>query len=231
MQPEGSTSACPNCQSSVNGLVLFTFDDSASPPTSSRKMGVYIPVFRKGNRLSSYWLSYRGAGNEGKASGGLSIHSVWYSFRTNSPFAASFDSLNYDAFGDTATTADAFVLPNTCYLVTPSVKFMREDPASTEQVQPIVCVDSIDAGNSITVSVSFREEYHTPTSQLTLASETEAGCSAGTDGAQIDTTLDLSNGKHHLIHHTLSGSDGELSLNACMSSGSVSSVTAFVYDS
>lgn len=227
MHPEGSTYLCPQCSSEESDLVLHAFDNPDSPPASNRKMAVHIPVFRKGNTLYSYWLSYRGFGNNGNAANGLSIHAIWYRFCNGCQFAATFDSLNYDAFGDTLTTMDSFVLPNTCYLITPSLKLLKEDPSMTEDIQPIVCVDSVDNGNSITISVSFLDTDVTPTSQIALGSEIEAECSS----SGIVADFHMANGNHHLLHYTGTGSDGTLDFSACISAGSQAGAKAFFYDS
>jgi hypothetical protein len=69
MQPEGSTTECPSCSNS-GSFKLYPFDDKDVKPSSSRKMGIHIPVVKAGNRLYSYWLSYR-IGNDGDAAHGL----------------------------------------------------------------------------------------------------------------------------------------------------------------
>lgn len=67
-------------------------------------MGIHIPIGVIGDRrLYSYWLSYR-SGNDGDAQNGLSAHLSW--FDVGGYFGASYDSMNFDAFGDTDTTTD-----------------------------------------------------------------------------------------------------------------------------
>ena len=229
MNPEGPTTPCPQCVQSIEGLVLKSFDDRAVMPSSSNKMAVHIPVLGVGVKSAySYWLSYRGAGNDGKAAGGLSIHVT--RFNLSGIFGAKYDSLSYDAFGDTSgDTSDSFVLPNTCYLVAPPGLLMDIDPAGAEQVQPIVCVDSIDTGASITISVSFLDSSSPPTPKVTLASEKEIGCSkAGTGSGDVD--LDMSGGNVHLLHYVGTGRNGQISLSLCLNSGLLSTVKAYFYD-
>ena len=235
MQPEGPTTACPSCQSSVTGLELVTFDNASVEPSSTNKMAVHIPVLAEDNTAYSYWLSYCGFGNDGLAAGGLSIHVTEFELTPETNFAAYYDSLNYDAFGDTASTDDSFVLPETCYLVTPPLILMDIDPSAVEQVQPIVCVDSVDTGsNSITISVSFLDNTDTGTEEITpaieLASKTEVGCSSGSGISSGPLSFDMSGGKVHLIHQTGTGSDGLITLSLCVESGSASTVQAFLYD-
>jgi len=154
MQPEGSTDLCPSCVSEGT-FTIKAMDISSSPPTSGDVFGIHIPILGSldwNGFLYSYWLQYR-AGVDGLASDGVSIHLVW--FDLGNTFGASTDSLNYDAFGDTQTTLDSFVTQK-CFVVEPSLKLLREqDVFSAEQIVPKVCVDSLDKGTSITVSVSF----------------------------------------------------------------------------
>ena len=101
MQPEGSTEECPSCLDSGQ-FTLKAFDDRDVVPSASNKMGIHIPISTNGNTLYSYWLTYRGAGNDGKAAEGLSVHLSW--FNVGGIFGTSYDSMNYDAFGDTFGT-------------------------------------------------------------------------------------------------------------------------------
>ena len=101
MQPEGPTDECPSCLDSGQ-FTLKSFDDRDVAPSEANKMGIHIPISTNGNTLYSYWLTYRGSGVDGNASEGLSIHLSW--FNVGGIFGASYDSMNYDAFGDTFGT-------------------------------------------------------------------------------------------------------------------------------
>lgn len=231
MQPEGSTSACPQCKSSLRGLILKPFDDGNVVPSAANQMAVHIPVMGDGsNGAYSYWLSYRGAGNDGKARQGLSVHTT--RFMLGSTYGAQMDSLNFDAFGDTATTSDSFILPNTCYLITPPGALMDVDATAPEQIQPIVCVDDIDvvAGTFITISVTFLQPSAPPVSKIALATKRELGCSLGGSTAS-NISLDVSNGNVHLLTYVGTGTGGKISLSLCREPGTAISVTAYFYDS
>ena len=101
IQPEGSTTECPSCSNSGT-FILKAFDDRNTAPSQSNKMAIHIPIARNQDTLYSYWLTYRGSGVGGTAAGGLSIHLSW--FTLYGIFGASYDSMNYDAFGDTFGT-------------------------------------------------------------------------------------------------------------------------------
>ena len=98
MQPEGRSASCPVCHSPVNEAVSKPFDDATVPPSASNKMAIHIPILGTPNgKAYSYWLSYRGTGNDMLASEGLSVHVSRFSL--GGIYEASYDSLNYDAFG------------------------------------------------------------------------------------------------------------------------------------
>jgi hypothetical protein len=99
MQPEGATSHCPHCISQVEDLVLYSFDDRNITPSASIKTAVHIPVTNVHSTMYSYWLSYRGASDNKNAARGLSVHFSW--FNLGGIFGASYDSTNYDAYGQT----------------------------------------------------------------------------------------------------------------------------------
>ena len=50
---------------------------------------------------------------------------------------------------------DSFVLPGECYTILPALSYMELDPHATEQVVPRVCVESLNKGMDITISVTF----------------------------------------------------------------------------
>ena len=220
MQPEGSTTECPSFTNSGT-FTLRPFDDRSLPPSSSRKMGIHIPIDVDGNTLYSYWFSYK-IGVDGKAANGLTVHLSW--FDLGGYFGASYDSINFDAFGDTDTTDDSFVLENTCYHLSPPLYLKDRAYEAALQVQPVVCVDSVDVGNSITVSVSFLDEDNPPTPQV-QAQEIDLACTnSGSDTGFL--TLNLNS--YNLIHVDNVGENGEIELDLCARSGG--RAKAYFYD-
>lgn len=228
MQPEGATEECPTCLARVDGLVLKPFDDVNVPPSKDNLMAVHIPILASSSkRCYSYWLSYRGTGNDLAAAGGLSIHVSW--FKLGGIFGASYDSLNYDAFGDTSTTADSFVVPGTCYVVAPSPLMMDIDIAVSESIQPIVCVDDVNEGQSVTISVSFLDLDDPPETATAAATERLLGCSeSGSESGDLE--LDVSEAKTHLLHYEGTGFGGSIDASFCVSSNTPLEVTAYFYD-
>lgn len=219
MQPEGATAECQSCLSSGT-FTLRPFDDKNIPPTDSNKMGIHIPISVSGNQVYSYWFSYRSF-NE-KPSNGLSVHLAW--FNLHGDFGAQYDSLNYDAFGDTETTNDSFVVEGSCYHVAPSIylkdRVVLED---AEQVQPVVCVKSIDVGSSITVSVSFLDMNDIPEPQVSLDQEIILQCTSGGSSTGLKT---LDANKYNMVHVKKTGGDGVVTW---ASSGNTQT-PAFFYD-
>lgn len=217
MQPEGSTAECPDCVSSGTFTIL-AFDKDDSPPQANEIMGIHIPVLGEGGTMYSYWLSYR-SGVDGFAAIGLSVHLTWIG--TGGMFGGYYDSLNYDAHGDTETTFDSFVLPNTCYIIEPPLKLLYIDPAAAEEIWPKVCVDSMDKGNDITVSVSFLDtaniQQNSPDQELV--------CSA--NGASM-TSQSITSGSPYLLHITGTGHEGVVSVD--ISSSDDSKPVAYIYD-
>ena len=213
MQPEGSTAECPSCSSSGT-FTLRPFDDRNLPPTPSTKMGIHIPVVVAGNRLYSYWLSYR-SGVDGKAANGLSVHLSW--FNVGGHFGASYDSMNFDAFGDTDTTDDSFVTTNTCYHLNPPGYLKDSALLAGLLVQPVVCVQSINVGISITVSVSFLDKDNPPPSQVSIDQVIALQCRNTQSSTGLIT---LNANSYNLIHVMDTGDDGEVELDMCTSGGS-----------
>jgi hypothetical protein len=225
MQPEGSNSACPLCVKELNNVVLKPFDRYDIFPSDSNLMAVHIPVLGVGSStVYSYWLSYRT--NYTESRNGLSMHLV--RFNLGSMFGATFDSLNFDAYGATTTTKDSFVLSKTCYVVQPPGLLMDIDAPSVAQVQPVVCVNDIAPGESITISVSFlNEQIGTPS--IPFNKESTLTCTlAGNDFG--DKLLDMTNNQVHLLEYTGTGQDGNVTFSMCQETGS-GSVTAYFYDS
>ena len=167
MQPEGSSSMCRSCTSSVRRLVLKPFDDPSVTPSGSNQMAVNIPIFGTASEASSYWLSYRGISADGDAAGGLTIHQG--RFRVGGIFASEYSSLNFDVGGGTENDKyDAFVTPGNCYVITPPKRLLVVDFNAAQRIKPIACVDDLDPGKSITISVSFLDEDSPPSPTVSL---------------------------------------------------------------
>jgi len=215
MQPDGSSANCPSC---VNeGTFILHPLDSDDP---SKLMGVHIPITSQGSTLYSYWLSYR-SGNPAKI--GLSVHISWFGNIGNGQFGAYYDSLNYDAHGDTETREDSFVIPGTCYRISPSMKMLEIDPLSSISISPLVCVDELSEGDFITIRVSFPD----------LSSLTDATAIRENDyndiniecGTSIDVNVD--SGKSTLLHVKNTGVNGIVNLDICPQS---KTAKAYIYD-
>jgi hypothetical protein len=226
MQPEGSNIVCPSCLASISGFVLKPFDRNDIAPSSTNVMGIHIPVLGVGTTSAySYWLSYRSNFTESRA--GLSIHVS--RFNLGGLYGTQFDSLNFDAFGDSTTTKDSFVLPNSCYVIQPPGLLMDIDSSSAEQVKPVVCVDDINIGNSITVSVSFLSKNSAPAPiQVNDLGKLECRVGGSSFG---DQSFDVSDGQVRLIEYIGSGVDGNVTFSFCQNTGSAVNVKAFFYDS
>lgn len=227
MQPEGSSDYCPNCLASVTGLVLKPFDNPSVQPSSSNLMAVHIPILgTTGDRTYSYWLSYR-SGNDGLAAIGLSAHIAW--FTVSGIMGASFDSWNFDAFGNTPSTFDSFILPGTCYILAPPYNIMQVDIGVASLIQPIVCVDSINEEVDITISVSFLNASAPPADKAALVSNSTFGCSTiGTSSGSLE--LDVSNSGVQMIHYTGTGMNGNITLSMCLESTTSMTAYAYFYD-
>ena len=216
MQPEGATDECPSCSSSGT-YTLYPFDDKDILPTPSRKMGIHIPIYVAGTEIYSYWLSYR-TGNDGLAANGLSVHLSWFDVYGGF-FGASYDSMNFDAFGDTDTTFDSFVVENTCYHLAPPGYLKDNAFVAGWLVQPVVCVNSIDVGSSISVTVSFLDEDNPPSPQVVFGQEIELKCSVSGSTSGI-VALDAST--YNMVHVKDTGNGGEVVLRMCTSGGTAS---------
>ena len=205
MQPQGSTSNCPTCVSQGT-YTLYPLDGD----DATKLMGVHIPVTRQGNTLYSYWLSYR-SGNPAVA--GLSVHISWFDGVGGGQFGASYNSLNYDAHGDTETREDSFVLPGTCYHIPPSVKMLEIDPVASIATQPLVCVTRMAKGRSITVKVSFAGTPSPTKDRIVM----ECGTSINID---VESKTD------QLIHVDNTGVDGILTVSGSLSA----TAQVFIHD-
>jgi len=210
MQPQGSTADCADC-ANEGTYKLYPFDGN----DDSQLMGIHIPITSRGNTLYSYWLSYRS--NNG-AENGLSVHISWFGGIGWGQFGASYDSLNYDAHGDTETREDSFVIPETCYHISPSVKMLEIDPLASVATQPVVCVEQLSESDSITINVSFANPNPNPMKEDKIV-------------MQCGTSLESAIGSNtdQLFHVENTGVNGILTLNLCSSSGS-GSATAYIYD-
>ena len=226
MQPEGSTAECPSCVSS-GSFQLVPFDDKNVAPSPTRKMGIDIPIAVQGNKLYSFWLGYRGAGYEGTING-LSVH--FTQFTLGGIFGASYDSHRYFAFGE-ADKNQAFVLVNTCYHVFPSAYMKDKDYVAADDVQPVVCVDAIDPGVSIDVSVSFIDTKNPPLPSAQVEPVLNTMVLNCSDVATpVDYTLDAT--RFHSIQVQKTGADGDVSVSMCTDDLSASDVkaSAFFHD-
>ena len=222
MQPEGSSSACPNCSRSGK-YTLKAFDDVSKSPQSG-KMAIHVPITTFGEKSFSYWFSYRSGIRP--AAEGLSIHLGI--FILGGPLGASYDSISYDAKGNTPSRWDSFVRKDTCYHVSPS-SFMKDlDFLAAEAIQPVVCVESVDIRNSITVSISFLDPQNPPSPALQL-NNIHHECSNAVQKVSISN---MHTNKYNLIHVTGAGENGVVDVDLCPSNtNTMSSITsAFFYD-
>jgi len=221
MQPQGGNSDCPLCVSEGK-YKLFPLDGDST----SKIMGIHIPITDVGNTLYSYWLSYRG-GNPAKV--GLSVHISWFSNIGNGQFGAEYNSLNYDANGGSDTREDSFVLPGTCYHISPSIKMLEIDPLASLSTQPVVCVKELEESESITVEVSFisplssiKGPDHLGLQKTNQGNNNDVVIQCGTS-----VKLDVASKTDRLLHIKNTGENGNLALGLCPSSGSA---TAYIYD-
>jgi hypothetical protein len=147
-----------------------------------------------------------------------SVHLSW--FDLGGHFGASYNSRNFDAFGDTDTTFDSFVVENTCYHLTPPGYMKDKGLMASLLVQPVVCVGSINTGSSIDVTVSFLDIDNPPSPKISFDQEIELTC-----GQSSNVSLNANN--YNLIHVKNTGDGGEVELNMCASSGGAK---AYFYD-
>jgi hypothetical protein len=203
--------------------VLKPFDRADIIPSESNLMAVQIPVLGTGSSSTyTYWLSYRS--NYTDSRDGLSMHLV--RFNLGGMFGATVDSLNFDAVGTTNTTKDSFVRSGTCYVMQPPAVLLDIDPASAEKVQPVVCVNDLVKGESITISVSFLDS-NVPK----VAFETMNPLICKKDGnSYSEVTLDLTKSKVQLFEVLGSGIDGNITFSICQET-TTGFVNAYFYDS
>jgi len=207
MQPQGSDSDCPKCQSSGT-YTLYPFDLGGN---NKQLMGIHIPITAHDEpcsgcteRMYSYWLTYRG-GNDAKR--GLSVHMAWFYGVGSGTFKAAYDQVSYDVYGDTETTDDSFVLSGDCYHIHPNKVILSKNPEEAVKIQPVVCVKSMKESKQITIDVVF----HDPTVVEEPDTDLECGSS---------TTLTLPSNNKHLIRVKNTGKDGVVNVELRPSSGS-----------
>lgn len=228
MQPEGTTNLCPNCLSEGT-FKLFAFDKYDQPPRPDKTMGIQIPIMGdKTGTMYSYWLSYR-SGVNGLAAIGLSVHLSWFSL--GGIFGAYYDSLSYDANGDTDSRFDSFVLPGTCYIIEPPLNLIEVDSLSAEQILPKVCVDHLNKESDITITVSFidpKNSHAISTSKISKPPDETLQCTTD-NGTSLNRKVDSTS--PFLIHVSGAGNHGILSTSLCTTGGTnQSSVSAYIYD-
>ena len=142
---------------------------------------------------------------------------------------AIFDSMSFDAFGNTITSRDSFILPETCYILSPT-SFLKDkyDTSNIGQVQqPVICVDSIIDGESAAISVSFLDDSNVSTSSQTDTINEQFKCSELIDGQ----TLVLDSNKATLIHVSGIGEDGSLDFSVCPNGDNYENLDAYFHDS
>lgn len=224
MQPEGSTTECPTCES-TGSYQLAVFDDKNLPPTQEQKMAILIPIAVQGTEMYSFWLSYRSPLTGVQE--GLSI--LFSEFRLGGIYGGTYDSHRYFASGDSLTDKNpAFVLPNTCYHVFPSAYMKDRNYLAAIDVQPVVCVGNIISGVSIDVTVHFIDPASPP--EPTVVNHISMAINCSDAAAPIDYTLDANS--LYSIEVMGTGANGDVTLDICTSSNAVSdtSVSAFFYD-
>ena len=222
MHPDGPTASCSSCVKSLTKAVLKPFDRADIVPSETNLMGVQIPVIGIGKSTYAYWLSYRS--NYTESRDGLSMHLI--RLNLGGKFGATLDSLNFDAVGTTSATSDSFILKGTCYVIQPHGALLDIDPASVEKIQPVVCVNDVVKGESITVSVSFLD-YDTP--KISFEKKDPLICKKG--GIDFgETTIDVTKNKVQLLEFLGSGLDGNITFSICQET-TTGFVNAYFYDS
>ena len=120
---------------------------------------------------------------------------------------------------------DSFVLEGTCYPIAPSGYMKDRHLINALAVKPVVCVDSIDVGTSITVTVSFESDINT---KMMAVNTVELGCS--TSGTSLSQTFSANT--DYLVHVVNTGSDGAITLDMCIDTPTATTdfSKAYVYD-
>mmetsp|Transcript_18375 Transcript_18375/g.22495 ORF Transcript_18375/g.22495 Transcript_18375/m.22495 type:complete len:983 (-) Transcript_18375:152-3100(-) len=211
MQPEGATDQCPSCLSSGT-FTIKPFDMRGSTPSSSNdNFGIHIPITTvydskwKHNFVYSYWLSYR-SGVDGIAQG-LSVHLAWFELY-DSMFGAYYDSMFYYSNQWNDIKLDAIVKVGKCFHVSPASYLKDRDLLAVNSVQPVVCVESLDEGSSLTVTVSFLNPHNPPPKQVEV-DEHSLTCGSGAMTKRFDAS------KTHLVHVKGTGQNGQVTVKQC----------------
>ncbi len=223
MQPEGSTKECPSCVSSGT-LTIKAFDMRNTTPQLSDKLGIHIPITTtldpdyETHYVHSYWISYR-SGVDGDASDGVTIHQVHYELYGQ--FGAYFYSMLYDAGAHTETKLDSSVGNDSCYHVSPSAYLKDRASDAVEAVQPIICVEGINRGSDVTVSISFLDKGNLPSPSVNFEEHSTIQCSGASNGY----SKRVSTSNYNLFHVKNSASTSKL--NVALDGASSS---AYFYD-
>jgi hypothetical protein len=191
-------------------------------PSQDALFGVHIPITTlydqnyNSDYIYSYWLSYR-SGVDGGAEG-LSIHLTMFELY-NSTFGTYYDSLYYYAEGYSDSKFDSVVKHGNCYHISPTAYLKDRDLLAVEAVQPVVCVDEINRGLNIKISVSFDNSLEPSKQNANILTKT-IEC-----GSTLTQSLDSS--VHNLIHIQGTGLNGKVTVKLCTTG--VSS-WAFLFD-
>ncbi len=211
MQPEGPTSECPSCVNS--GSFRIKPFDMRTTPSANDIMGVHIPITTKydsvykSDYVFSYWLSYR-SGVDGVAPGILVHLSIFEIY--NSTFGAYYDSLLYYAKGKSEERGDAAIRKGNCYHIAPASYIKDQNLLAAEAVQPVVCVDDINVGSSVDISVSFRGAAYDSRAQINSNIQHRTlQCGSGLK------TMNLDSSNKYVISVTGTGSNGQVTLKLC----------------
>lgn len=120
-----------------------------------------------------------------------------------------YDSINYDAFGNSDDRSDSAVLVDTCYHIAPAPYLLDRDLISAHAVQPVVCVDSINEGSDITISVNFIEPNDQPVPKLDVVERTVTCSTSSATGE----TFVMDAKAHNLFHVDGMGKDGAVTVS------------------
>ncbi len=210
MQPEGQTIECPTCVR-TGTFTIKAFDMRDNVPQPTDKLGIHIPITTTFDNtygtdyVHSYWISYR-AGGDGDAFNGASIHQVWWELYGSA--GSYFYSMMYDTSGHTPSKQDSFLEVGSCYQISPSAYMKDRDSDSVEGVRPVICVEGVNEGVDITVTVSFLNKNSLPPAKTNYIEHPRIDCSSAY--TQISQTIDSS--KHNVLHVTASGSTSKLNI-------------------
>jgi len=110
---------------------------------------------------------------------------AWFELQHNTQMGSWYDSMNYDVFGSTDDRGDSAVVVDTCYHISPTPYLLDRDLICANAVQPVVCVDSINEGTDITVSVFFIDPVHPPAPSTDVV-EFSINCSTEAETFVVD---------------------------------------------